>query len=264
MTNKKIDFDKLYKSLESPEKWMAYRKEQIADVAGDIDRAKCEKFSDYMTDQFINTCNDKEIAGRFKDWEQKSDSEKLKLAADIVRIFLKNVKSDIVGQRVPTYQNNNSNTYKTNDEMGKGPGVDGPQMPTISVKPMDDSKADGKTMMYVSNNKDLCINVNHPIYKQSPADFLADLRHELTHVIDMFVPEISPLDPDVREKATMFYVNAKESGELYKNNPLELNANMKRKEYRECIQAMLTMQTINQNRMQNMNFLGMGARAFNR
>ncbi|MBO4480333.1 MAG: hypothetical protein J5742_01750 [Alphaproteobacteria bacterium] len=264
MTQKKINFEKLYRSLESPEKWKAFRQEQIADVAGDINRAKCEKFSDYMTDQFINTCNDKEIAGRFKNWEQKSDSEKLKLASDIVRIFLQNIKSDIAGHRVPFYEQDAGESFKTNEASSKGVDANMPEIPTISIKPMPNDKADGTSMMYVSNNKDLCININHPVYKQSPAEFLADLRHELTHVIDMFIPELSPLDKDVREKSVMFYVNAKENSELYKNNPLELNANTKRQEYKQYIEAMLVMQTINQNRVQNMNFLNMGLRGLGR
>ena len=113
--------------------------------------------------------------------------------------------------------------------------------------------------MCITSSKDLRINMEQAAYKDNPLQFLADLRHEFTHISDMFIPEISPLDADVREEAIRNYTDPHQNKELYKNNPLELNANMKRDDYKQRIDAMLTMQEVNRNRTMNINMLGMSS-----
>ena len=69
-----------------------------------------------------------------------------------------------------------------------------------------------------------------------------DLRHELTHVLDTLVPQISPLDPEILAMSMRYYEG--KDHDLYTNNPLELNANTKRKEYRIKIEEMLKKQEL--------------------
>ena len=227
-----------------------------------MNREKCEKFSDYMTNRFLDACNSAEISGRFQNWQNKPDSEKIKLASDIVKVFLNNISRDISRHQVPIYQRDDTEYKGANDEFDKNITDIRAKMPEILVKSMQDAGPDDG--MCVSSSREMYINMTHPMYKNSPLQFLMDLRHELTHVIDMFVPSISPLDADVRDKAILNYVGPHENKDLYKNNPLELNANFKRNDYKQRIDAMLTMQETNRNRAMNLNMLGMMARGYGR
>lgn len=227
---------------------------------GKMDREKCEKFSDYMTDVFIATCNNSEISNQFQNWKDKSDAERLKLASDIVRVFLQNISKDITKKKVPTYQRDGTEYKKTNNQFDTNFADDMSQMPEILVQQMEKPKPnDG---MNVTTDKKLNINLNNPAYKSNLAMFLADIRHELTHFIDIFVPGISPLDADVRQEAMKSYVSPHENEELYKQNPLEVNANMKRAEYMKHIEAMLILQETQRNRAMNMNFISMRGREY--
>ncbi len=227
---------------------------------GKMDREKCEKFSDYMTDVFIATCNNGEISNQFQNWKDKSDAERLKLASDIVRVFLQNISKDITKKKVPTYQRDGTEYKKTNNQFDTNFADDMAKMPEILVQQMEKPKPnDG---MNVTTDKKLNINLNNPAYKSNLAMFLADIRHELTHFIDIFVPGISPLDADVRQEAMKSYVSPHENEELYKQNPLEVNANMKRAEYMKHIEAMLILQETQRNRAINMNFISMRGREY--
>lgn len=227
---------------------------------GKMDREKCEKFSDYMTDVFIATCNNGEISNQFQNWKDKSDAERLKLASDIVRVFLQNISKDITKKKVPTYQRDGTEYKKTNNQFDTNFADDMAKMPEILVQQMEKPKPnDG---MNVTTDKKLNINLNNPAYKSNLAMFLADIRHELTHFIDIFVPGISPLDADVRQEAMKSYVSPHENEELYKQNPLEVNANMKRTEYMKHIEAMLILQETQRNRAMNMNFISMRGREY--
>ena len=227
---------------------------------GKMDREKCEKFSDYMTDVFIATCNNGEISNQFQNWKDKSDAERLKLTSDIVRVFLQNISKDITKKKVPTYQRDGTEYKKTNNQFDTNFADDMAKMPEILVQQMEKPKPnDG---MNVTTDKKLNINLNNPAYKSNLAMFLADIRHELTHFIDIFVPGISPLDADVRQEAMKSYVSPHENEELYKQNPLEVNANMKRAEYMKHIEAMLILQETQRNRAMNMNFISMRGREY--
>ena len=85
-----------------------------------------------------------------------------------------------------------------------------------------------------------------------------DLRHEVMHIVDMFIPEISPLNPDVRRRAALFYVDPRDDFGLYTSNPLELNANLHRREYGDKIRSMLAGMEIERIRAMNPNFMGLG------
>lgn len=231
-------------------------------TTGKMDREKCEKFSDYMTDVFIATCNNGDISGQFQNWKDKSDSERLKLASDIVRVFLENIGKDIAKKNVPTYQRDGTEYKNTNTDFDNKFADDMSQMPEILVQQMEKPKPnDG---MNVTTDKKLNINLDNPAYKNNLAMFLGDIRHELTHFIDIFVPGISPLDANVREEAMQSYVGPHENEELYRQNPLEVNANMKRAEYMKHIEAMLVLQETQRNRAMNMNFISMRGREYAR
>ena len=68
-----------------------------------------------------------------------------------------------------------------------------------------------------------------------------DLRHESTHIVDMFFPSISPLDMDIRDLSMAFYIKPQQDFNLYKQNPLELNANMRRREFGNKLQEKITL-----------------------
>ena len=75
-----------------------------------------------------------------------------------------------------------------------------------------------------------------------------DLRHESIHIVDIFFPSLSPLEPDIWAKAQMFYVDAHDDFELYSKNPLELNANMRRREFGELVRAKIALCEYNRTR----------------
>lgn len=265
MTQMNISNSNLEQVLREIERIKSERKNQPQEqqkLPPTMDREKCEKFSDYMTTRFLDACNSPEISGRFQNWQNKQDSEKRKLASDIIKVFLNNIGRDISMRQVPIYQRDNTEYRGANDEFDKDITDMRAKMPEISVKALQYPRPDDG--MCVSSSREMGINMTHPMYKNSPLQFLTDLRHELTHIIDMFVPSISPLDANVRDKAILNYVGPHENKDLYKNNPLELNANFKRNDYKQRIDAMLTMQETNRNRAMTLNMLGMMARGYGR
>lgn len=127
------------------------------------------------------------------------------------------------------------------------------KMPKISVREANDG------LMSVSSKGVLSINTNWAHYSgRDPLAFLMDLCHEFMHIVDMFIPEISPLAPDVRRRAALFYIEPHDDMGLYSNNPLELNANLHRREYGEQIRSMLMGLEIDRIRAMNPNFVGLG------
>ncbi len=241
---------------------MRHKEPEKKELPKNMNRQKCEQFSDYMTDLFVSTCNHEKISGRFKNWKDKSDAEKLKLASDIVNMFLEKLGKEIAQHRVPIYQRNGGEYRRMNNKMDETITADIAQMPEITVKPIEQPKPNDA--MYVSSKRELCINMENPAYKSSPSNFLTSLRHEFTHIVDMFIPSISPLEPEVREEAMRNYARPEENKELYDKNPLELNANMKKEEYKQRIDAMLTLQETERNRAINMNYVSMMMRGYGR
>lgn len=260
MLNRNVDLEQILRGIE-----VIKSKQQTPEqpkLPPKMDREKCEKFSDYITTRFIDACNHETISGRFQNWKEKSDAEKLKLAADILNVFLNNISRDITRHQVPIYRRDGDKYKPTNDEFDEKITMEMAKMPEISVNQMENAKLnDG---MCITSSKDLRINMEQAAYKENPLQFLMDLRHEFTHLADIFIAEISPLDADVREEAIRNYTDPHQNKELYKNNPLELNANMKRDDYKQRIDAMLTLQEVNRNRTMNINMLGMMGRGYGR
>lgn len=263
MMPRNAKLDEIRRAIESVNlSRMRHKEPEKKELPKNMNRQKCERFSDYMTDLFVNTCNHETISGRFQNWKDKSDAEKLKLASDIINVFLSKLGKEITQHRVPIYQRDGTEYEGTNDKMGETITADIAKMPEITVKPIEQPKPNDA--MYVSSKRELFINMQNPGYKSSPSNFLTSLRHEFTHIVDMFIPSISPLEPEVREEAMRSYVRPDENKELYEKNPLELNANMKKEEYKQRIDAMLTLQETERNRAMNMNYLSMMMRGYGR
>ena len=228
--------------------WNAIKKDGARAVAGKTEEDKCGRFADYLTGRFIDACRDRAISARFGNWEKLSGNDKIKLAADIVRVLLANIQSDMAAGRVTIY-----NHAGLADDFDKTVRPDMSKMPKISVREANDG------LMSVSSKGVLSINTNWAHYSgRDPLAFLMDLRHEVMHIVDMFIPEITPLAPDVRRRAALFYVDPHDDMGLYSNNPLELNANLHRREYGEQIRSMLTGLQIDRIRAMNPNFVGLG------
>lgn len=230
------NIEEIFTAMETPEKWKAFVKSKNMIFSGKIDQKKAEEFSDYLTKHFIDVCNDPKIAGRFINWKAKKDDEKIDLARDIVSLFMAKIKDDILNNRIAL----------------NGPNTGNPHFEQIyrqeiaeAIRETKVTKNTGmRAFMSTSNWGDLSINTTCLFYREfnSALFFLMDLRHELTHIIDVLAPDISPLDNDIRMMAIRYYDNTENA--LYDNNPLELNANTKRREYRIKIQEMLRAQEV--------------------
>ncbi len=226
-------------AMESTEKWNKITRAKNEVFRKKLDKDAAEKFSDYVTQRLIDTCNDKSIFGSFYNWESKSIAEKISVTNKIVTVFIRNIKDDILNNRVQLHNCDGSNYKYTNatiDTAFKEDIIN--SIPSIDVQNKDVPGA----MMGVSRDRILYINYQHMFYQKSALFFLMDLKHELTHFIDMFIPSISIIDPDINLDAQMFYVNPQRDRQLYDENPLELNANQKRKDLRIQINQMLENQ----------------------
>ena len=196
----------------SPTEWNAYRVTQARKIAGEIEKTKSEQFAEYVDDVFMSVCAELNIFDMARDWAKKSAPEKLAVAGNIIKRFVERVQSD----------NQTGRAKKYNDKVVES-------VPKISV-----SRATGGQMS-VSQRGTVNVNPNFRYY-DNLINFLMDLRHESTHIIDMFFPSISPLDTDVRDLSMAFYIKPNEDMNLYKQNPLELNANMRRREFGNKLQ----------------------------
>ncbi len=237
----------MMRAMMNSAQWNTIKKDQARAVAGKIEDDKCGRFADYLTDRFIDVCHDRAISARFGNWEKLSGNDKIKLAADIVRVLIMKIHTDMAAHRVTIYNHDG-----IADDFDKTVRPDMSQMPKISVCSTNDG------LMGVSNKGVLAINTNWAFYQKSPTYFLMDLRHEVMHIVDMFIPEISPLNPDVRRRAALFYVDPRDDFGLYTSNPLELNANLHRREYGDKIRSMLAGMEIERIRAMNPNFMGLG------
>jgi hypothetical protein len=230
------EMTELLDALESTEKWNKITRAKNEVFRKKLDKDAAEKFSDYVTQRLIDTCNDKSIFGVFYNWESKSIAEKISVTNKIVTVFTRNIKDDILNNRVQLHNSDGSEYKYTNDTIDTAFKEDIiNSIPSLDVQNKDVPGA----MMGVSRDRILYINYQHMFYQKSALFFLMDLKHELTHFIDMFIPSISIIDPDTNLDAQMFYVNPQRDRQLYDENPLELNANQKRKDLRIQINQML-------------------------
>lgn len=230
---------KMLEAMESTEKWnkLTRAKNELFRKKLDIDAA--EKFSEHVLQRLVDTCNDKYIFGSFYNWELKSVADKISITDKIVKVFIRNIKDDILQNRIQLYNRNGSKYNYTNDTIDTAFKEDIiNSIPNLEIQDRNAPDA----MMGVSRNGTLYINYQHPFYQKSALFFLMDLKHELTHFIDIFIPSISIIDPEINMNAQMFYVNPQHDLQLYDENPLEINANTKRKDCRIKLTQMLKNQ----------------------
>ena len=244
MTNENKKLTEIFDAMETTEKWEKYVRAKNEVFRGQLDKEKAEKFANYLTQRFLDACNDKTVFGSFINWDKKTPDEKVSITDKIVKAFLQNIKFDILNDKVALHTRDGSDYVKTNDIADKAFREDIIScIPNLTVINRDVTGA----LMGVTRTNELYINVSDAFYQKTPLLFLMDLKHEMTHVVDMYIQNISILDSTVNEEAQMFYVNPKRDRDLYKENPLELNANQNRKDLRIKIQQMLDAQESTQN-----------------
>ena len=210
--NSKPQITEIINAMQSPTKWNAYRVTQANKIAGKIEKTKSEQFAEYVDGVFILVCAELNIFDMARDWAKKSALEKLAVAGNIIKRFVERVQSDTQTGRAQKY----------NDKVVES-------TPKISVSHSNNGQ------MSVSQRGTVNVNPNFRYY-DNLINFLMDLRHESTHIVDMFFPSISPLDMDIRDLSMAFYIKPNEDMNLYKQNPLELNANMRRREFGNKLQ----------------------------
>ena len=216
---------KEFAAMQSPEKWTAHKKEQINSIVGQMDMAKCEQFAKFLNIRFIEAVKAVNGFAMASSWANKSSTEKIALAQQIVNTLVGFLQQDIASNRVAIYKNDGE-LYNPQDSV-----FDSLLKDDISKNPeIKVSEGGGGGLMAVSPNGDLKIDLDWPMYRDLGC-FLMDLRHEMMHVVDIFFPNISSLAPDVRKKALHYYVDARDDKNLYSNNPLEVNANLLREEF---------------------------------
>lgn len=226
-------------AMENPEKWDTHVKEKNKDFSGVIDVKKSEQMADYLTDVFIKACNKNDVFGKFIGWKDKDVEYKTKIASMVVDNVLDMIRTDIKSGNVTIYTASGEKYAPVNrvtDELFKH---DIATNVNIKVVGADKSLTHNKGLMGVDSTGRLFINFNFPLYGM-PECFLTDLRHEVMHVVDMFFPNISALPPEINVHANRYYYP--QDKDLYTNNPLELNAEMKRSDYAKKIQQMLAEQ----------------------
>lgn len=228
-----------FEAMETTEKWEKYVRAKNELLRGQINKEKAEKFADYLIQRFLDACNDKTVFGSFVNWNNKTTDEKISITDKIVKAFLQNIKFDILNDKVELHNRDGSKYVKTNDIIDKGFRENIIScIPNITVQ----NKDIPETLMGITRTGNLYINVSNVFYQNTPLFFLMDLKHELTHIVDTYIQAISILDPTVNEESQMFYIDPKRDRDLYHDNPLELNANQKRKDLRIKIQQMLKFQ----------------------
>lgn len=229
-----------FAAMETPEKYKQFVTAKNQLFTGKINQERVQKFAEYTTGRFLDACNDKSVFGSFQNWENKTSDEKIQIAEKITAGFLERIIDDIWNDRVQIYTRDGSEYHKTNEQVDRMFKQDIAVMPKLKFQARNISHA----MMGVSRDGNFYIATDDVFYScKSATFFLMDLKHELTHVIDMFLSNISPLEPDVLQDAQMFYANPVHyPDDLYRNNPMELNANQSRRDLRIRIEQMLAVQ----------------------
>lgn len=202
---------------QSPD-WNKYKKSQAEEISGKVNKARAEQFAkDYIEWNFISICDELHVFEMERDWAKKSEFEKLTVADNIICRFVERLRSA---------------------NMGRG-GQEGE--PANMAPPKIYVARSSKGFMSVTTNGVVNVNPDVMAYKTDLVAFLKHLRHEATHIVDMFFPNLSPLDADIRMRAMLFYMQPKENMDLYKTNPLELNANMRQDEFGDILRAKIAL-----------------------
>lgn len=203
---------------QSPD-WNKYKGSQAKEISGKVNKARAEQFAkNYIEWNFISICDELHVFEMACDWAKKSEFEKLAVADNIIRRFVERLKT-------------NANT----ELVGKDGDMANAMPSKIYVA------RSSKGFMSVTTKGVVNINPDVMEYKTDLVTFLKHLRHEATHIVDMFFPDLSPLDADIRMRAMLFYMRPKENMDLYKTNPLELNANMRQDEFGDILRAKIAL-----------------------
>ncbi len=217
-------------AMETPQGWHEYKKEQLGSVLGKLDMSKSEKFAEYLNNRFMDAVMANNAVDMNLRWKNISDDEKIRFAQKIVNSLIELLNSDIQQNRVTLYNDNTGDVYQKSDDF-----IDMVYKQEIAEYLHNKLKITVQKsdygLMGLSTTGNLGINLNWELYKGIEL-FLMDLRHEMMHMVDLFMPQISALDPQTRTIASRYYIDGKNGDfDLYQNNPLELNANLKRREF---------------------------------
>lgn len=222
--NNRDELINLLNDISKPESWKSRKEKEIKSIVGNLDPDRCEKFASYLNDVFIKAISRFGIVGLDKNWNEVPLEDKIFLTSGFIRNVIDILMEDIVEGKVPVYTNDGGvydGARNPGDQMFADFAL---QRPKITVK----SARNG--MMAVQPNGDVLVNYDYPIYRSFKC-FVMDLRHEMAHIVDVLMPQISPLPRETVTQGVRFYLDQVENAELYANNPLEKNANLKRNEF---------------------------------
>lgn len=217
--------------------WDKYKESQAKEISGNVNRAKAEQFAkDYIEWNFISICDELHVFEMARDWAKKSEFERLAVADNIIRRFIERLRSANAGHG----------------------GQEGE--PANMTPPKIHVARSATGFMSVTSDGVVNVNPDVPEYKNDLVTFLKHLRHESAHIIDMFFPDLSPLDADIRMRAMLFYMQPKENMNLYKTNPLEVNANIRQDQFGDILRAKIALCEYNRIRGLTGNAMGGMAR----
>ena len=215
-----------------------HRKKRLNPVLNKLDMAKSEVFADYLNHRFMDAVMANNAVQMNTKWGSASDEEKIAFAQNVVNTLIKLLHDDIMNNRVTLYKRDGTVYTPTNDEFDETYKQEISDYINSYVKITVEKEASDNPMG-INRSRILHINLDYELYKAFEL-FLMDLRHEMMHLVDMYIPQISTLDPEVSLTAQRYYLSGQDvSDSHYAPNPLELNANLRRKEFRElCMEKL--------------------------
>lgn len=235
-------------ALENADTWHEHSKKQLNPILGKLNTAKCEMFAEYLNNRFMDAAMACNAVQMNLNWQSLSNQDKIAFAQNITNTLIQLLNSDIQNNRVTVYKNDGNVYTPTNDYFDHIYKQDINDYITNRLKITVNESNFG--LMGLSTTGKLNINLGWEMYKGIEL-FLMDLRHEMMHLVDIFIPYISALEPEIARPAIHYYIGGNHSQDFdtyYKQNPLELNANLKRREFRLLCQAKLAAAGIEQAR----------------
>jgi hypothetical protein len=228
-----------------------HRKKRLEPVLNKLDQAKSELFADHLNKRFMDAVMANNAVQMSLKWHTATETEKVAFTQNVVNMLVKLLHDDIMNNRVTLYNRDGTVYTPTNDEFDKiykkeiSDYIN--SFVKFTVEPYDNG------LMGVNRNRKIHINFNFELYKGFEI-FLMDLRHEMMHLVDIFIPQISTLDPEVSLTAQHYYLSGQDVFDShYEPNPLELNANLRRKEFRIlCMDTLAKAAAAEQARTQNL------------
>ena len=222
-------------AMSDSDKWLEYKKKKLLGVAKRLDISTCEEFADYLNTKMIDAIKANNGDQMYKNWEAANKSTKKQFAQNIVNTFLESIIQDIWNDKVKMYKADGS-VYEKRRSFNRDEDEyldriwkeDNTKKPNIVITDVSNG------LMGCSPTGELVINFDHMLYS-SLVVFLMDLRHELDHVVNIFLSSIHPLSLMGADRLTAmrYYVQPEDSAQLYEDNPVEISANLKRKEFAE-------------------------------